>query len=302
MACLLCLIGSAKAVDLGPYDGVAPPPGVTAGSIQVGHRSFQGDVSLNDANLGARVDRHNVNIRIGRSAEWAGTPVYGYASLPYSQFELGDELGGEPLPGVQLQAGEGLGDLALAGAIWPYVDRNAGRFVGLAGYAIVPTGDYAAEKTFGLNLNPGNNRFAGIVQAGLHQRINNRFDWSIAADAMFFEDNDRFIGARFAPGTLDPAAPARLEVKPYFSYQTALAWQANPAISVAASVYADRGGAFRVAGGDWSRATNRERYGLWARLRLSPRARVTVNYKSTINDRADLPLQDNLQIRLIRLF
>ena len=300
--CLACLSGLVQAVDLSPYDVVAPVTGVTAGSVQVGHRSIQGDVDFNGVTLGSRIDQHNVSVRVGRSAEVRGFPVYAYATLSYIRPELGDDLAGEPLTGVRLRADEGLSDLGLAAAVWPYVDRDNGRFVGVAAYAILPTGQYDASRTFGLNLNPGNNRFAGVIQTGFHQRLGDSFDWSIAADAAFFEDNDRFIGRRVEPGTQEPADPARLEVEPYLSYQTTLAWRAQSALSLAVSLYADRGGESRVDGGDWRPAINRERYGLWALVALSPRTRVNFSYKSTINDRGALELQDNVQVRLIRFF
>ncbi|AGM41235.1 putative secreted protein [Spiribacter salinus M19-40] len=300
---LLCLAIPVGAVDLAPYDVVAPPADIRGASLQIGHRSFQGDVTLDGQNtLGSRVDRRNASVRLGRSAQFGETPAYFYASLPYVALELGGDLDDKSVTGVDLEAGEGVGDLALAAAIWPYADREIGRFVGVAAYAVVPTGRYDASRTFGFNLNPGNNRFAGVVQAAFHQRLGKRFDWSLAADAMFFEDNDRFIGARFAPGTSEPAEPARLEVKPYFSYQMALAWRAHPAISLAVSLYADRGGASRVGGGDWSRSINRERYGLWALVALSPRTRINLSYKSTVDDRSDLQLQDNAQVRFVRFF
>jgi len=301
---LALLSTPASGLDLGPLDGIPPPPEVSGASVAFGHRSFQGTADIGGGStLRSRVDRQNVSLRYGRSARLGEMPAYFYASLPLVNVELGRELADPPVPGVELDPGEGVGDLALAGAIWPYVDRDRGRFVGVASYAVVPTGEYDVDRTFGLNLNPGNNRFAGILQAGFHQRLSDRLDWSIAADIMVFEDNDQFIGARFAnPPLPDPAAPATLEVEPYASYQTVLTWRVHPALSLATSYYVDRGGEFRVDGGDWSRSINRERYGLWALVALSPRTRINLSYKSTVDDRSDLQLQDNAQVRFVRFF
>jgi hypothetical protein len=71
--------------------------------------------------------------------------------------------------------GTGLGDLTLVAALWPYADRTAGRYLGLAGYLILPTGDYDPARTLQLNLNPGENRLQWALQAGYSSNLSDRW-------------------------------------------------------------------------------------------------------------------------------
>ena len=300
-----CLVGgSAAALDLGPLDGIAPPAGVTGVSIELAERTVEGALELQGTALPTRIERQSVNLRFGHGFEIGGMPAYGYGELPMVDFSV-DSTATDL---VDVEAGSGVGDLALALAVWPYADPEAGRFLGVAGYLIAPTGEYDADKTVGVNLNPGNNRFAGIIQAGFQQRLTDQLEWNIAADVMVFEDNDEFIGDRVemtmtggAPA-LVPQSPATLEVEPYISYQTSLAWRLHPAVTLATSYYIDRGAEFRIDGDDWSDSVNRERYGLWGLFTLGPGTRLNVSYKGPVNDRSDLELQESVQIRLVQFF
>ena len=289
------------ALDLGPLDGIAPPVGVTGVSLELADRSLSG--SLDIPHVGptdARVERRNANLRLGHGFELAGMPAYAYGELPLVDYQVS----GEAAQRFDLDPGRGVGDLALALAVWPHADRVKGQYLGVAGYLIAPTGEYKASRTLGANLNPGSNRYAAILQAGGQQRLGDHFEWNLAADVMFFGDNDEYIGERVAitRSGFAPADPATLEVKPYISYQTSLAWRPHPAVTLAASYYIDRGAESRVDGGDWGASINRERYGLWGLFALSLRTRLNISYKRPVDDDSALELDDALQIRLVRFF
>lgn len=289
-------ISNAHALDLAPRTGVPPPSGVSAASISVAHRSFEGTVAIGDlGSASGRVDRQNVSLRYGRSGELSNRPVYTYINLPLVDFDVGGSVARNEA--LALAPDQGVGDIAVAAAIWPYTNREAGRFLGVAGYLVLPTGEYDSKRTVGLNLNPGNNRFAAIIQTGWHQELSDRWAWSIAADVMFFEDNDEYIG-----DDVITKVPSRFEVKPYASYQSALSYQANSALTLAMSYYVDRGAESRNVGSEWGSAINRERYGLWALMTLSARTQLNLSYKSTIDDASGLELKENVQLRLIRFF
>ena len=296
---LVCLgwlaSGSASALDVGPRDVIAPPPNIAGLSVAVSHRSVEGAADIGQASIGARIDRAQIDLRYGRSGTLAGMPAYIYVNVPWVDYDLGGEAAANQT--LALSTGRGLGDVAIAGAIWPYSDRQKGRHWAFAAYGILPTGQYDSAHTVGVNLNPGGNRFAGILQTGVYQRLSKRLGWTGIADVMVFEDNDEFIGDDLAG-----RQPGRLEVKPYITYQTALNYQVSPALNLAASYYVDRGAETRQRGGDWKSAVNRERYGLNARLALSPTLQVGLTYKSTVDDVSGLEIKDVVRLRLLRFW
>ncbi len=281
-----------KALDLGPMDGLPPPPGVTAISLEYQDQASSGEVeTVTLGGVGAEIDRQATKLRIGHGFSLGSMPAYSYGELAVRDSEItsatADRLG--------FAGDSGMGDLAIATAIWPYVNPDAGRFWGVAGYVVAPVGDYDAEHNLeGVNLNPGSNRWIGVLQTGIHQRLGERWHWSLGADVTMFEDNDEVT--RIAGGL------SRQEVEPYITYQSSLAWQWHPALTLAASYYVDRGAESRLDDGDWQSSINRERYGLWALAALSRKTRVSVSYKSTVDNASDFELDDNFQIRIIRLF
>ena len=300
-ALLAAVWAGAAALDLGPLDGIAPPSGIGGVSLALGERSLSGSLDIHGIGpIGARVERRNANLRLGHGFELIGMPAYAYGELPLVDYRVAGEVASQ----FDLDPGKGPGDIALALAAWPHADRANGSYFAMAGYVIAPTGEYEASRTLGANLNPGGNRYAGILQAGGQQRIGTHFEWNLAADVMFFGDNDAYIGGRVVTnhGRLQPADPATLEVKPYISYQSSLAWRPHRAVTLAASYYIDRGAESRVDGGEWGASVNRERYGLWGLFALSPRTRLNISYKRPIDDQSALELDDALQIRLVRFF
>lgn len=295
------LIHPGHALDLGPMDGIPPPPGITAISLEYQDRTSSGLI-YNDTigPIAGEIDRQALKLRLGHGFSIGSMPAYAYGELAFNDPTLNQAIlqrTGQTLAeaGTTLAGDDGVGDLALATAIWPYANRDAGRFWGIAGYVVAPTGDYQAERNLeGVNLNAGGNRWIGVLQTGVHQRLGERWHWSIGSDITVFEDNDE---VRRITGGL-----GQQEVEPYITYQSSLAWQAHPAVIFAASYYIDRGAEARLDDGDWQSAVNRERYGLWAIAALSRNTRLSFSYKSTVDDASDFELKDNFQLRIIRFF
>ena len=287
---------NAAALDLGPLDGIAPPPGITGISLEFADQTSSG--SLEAGALGtidAKIDTQAWKLRVGHSFGLGETPVYVYGELPMTDRSIESETAKL----LQFEGDSGIGDLALAAAIWPYANQDAGRYWGLAGYVVAPVGGYETERNLeGVNLNPGGNRWIGILQTGIHQRFGERWHWSLGSDITFFEDNDKVHKIVLPAGR----EVVRQEVEPYITYQTSLAWQVLPALTLAASYYVDRGGESRIDGADWGSAVNRERYGLWVMTALSRQTRLNFSYKSTVDNESDFELKDNFQVRLIRFF
>ncbi len=282
----------AGALDLGPLDGIPPPPGVTAISLEYADQTSSGSFATSLGSFSGTIDRQAWKLRVGHGFTLGSMPAYTYGEVAWRD----SAVSGSDAELLGIEGDDGIGDLALATAIWPYANREAGRFWGVAGYIVAPTGDYITEKNLeGVNFNAGSNRWIGVLQTGIHQRLGERWHWSIGSDVTVFEDNDQV-------SRIGSAVAVEQEVKPYITYQTSIAWRAHRALVLAASYYVDRGAETRLNGGDWGSATNRERYGLWALTGLSEKTRLAISYKSTVDDSDDFELKDNIQLRIIRIF
>ena len=279
------------ALDLYPRDGVPLAEGTTTLSLEWKDRNADAMLS---PGLSFDVEQQSVNLRLGHAFSLGGMPAYAYAELPFIDYSVS----GRVAESFALGPDSGIGDASLALALWPYANVDRGRYWGVAGYVLAPTGEYDVSRTVGLNLNPGSNRYAAVLQTGFHQQLSNRVDWSIAADITVFEDNDDYLN----PAAFPQAIPTTLESKPYVTYQTALSYRLNSALTLAASYYLDRDGEMKVAGGNWSNAIDRDRYGLWALINFSEQMRLTVSYQDTVNDDSTVALGSSFQLRFTRLF
>lgn len=273
------LARNAYAVDLAPLDGVAPPPGVKGASIALGYRLFDeayvaGVKQPTEVSLRART----AALRVGTYVPVDRLPGYFYADFPY----------------VELDGNDGVGDVALAGAVWPYANKESGTYFGIAGYLVLPTGNYDVENTLGLNRNPSGNRAVGALQTGLNQRLYNRFNLQVAVDVAVFEDNDEYFGSSLQIGTF--------EQRSLVSWQAALSYQWSRAFATGVSYFDNAGGEVRTHGGPWSGEVQNERVGLWVRAALSPRMTVALNYKQAIDIQNGLSEADNIQFRIARYF
>jgi len=281
---ITCLVGawvpwSAQAIDLAPLDGVAPPPGARGASIALGYREFNevylaGVRQPQDFSIRVR----SAALRYGQSVSFGQLPGYIYADLPL--LEVNDE--------------QGVGDIALAAAIWPYANRTTGTYVGIAGYLVLPTGSYDVQKTQPVNLNPGGNRTVGALQTGVNQRLFERFNLQTAIDVAVFEDNDQYLGMAGRVGTLEQRA--------LVSWQGSLSYRFSPATAIGLSYFNNAGGEVRSHGGAWSGEVQNERIGLWARTAISPRMTAAINYKRAINIENGIKESDNIQLRVSRFF
>ena len=273
------IVFSAQAVDLAPRDGIAPPPGVLGASISAGYRAFDeayidGVRQPQDISLRART----AALRIGSYVPIGSLPGYVYADFPY----------------VELDGNDGVGDVALAGAVWPYANKQSGTYIGIAGYLVLPTGDYDVENTRLLNRNPSGNRTIGAFQTGINQRVYERFNVQVAVDVAVYEDNDEYFGASPQIGTL--------EQRSLVSWQASLSYRWSTAFAVGVSYFDNAGGEVRTHDGPWSGEVQNERVGLWARMAISPRMTLAVNYKQALDIKNGFLEADNIQVKVARYF
>lgn len=290
-ALLLINPGFASAVDLGPLDVIAPKPEWRAISVSVRH-SDRDQLIVDGVSHPTphNYDVTEVMVRPGTGFQLGEMPGYAFAEMGYRKITTGGALARDPMPAP----GKGVTDLTLAAAVWPLADREQGRYLGLGGYVVLPTGRYDTKRTLGLNLNPGGNRFVGILQGGYNQQLNRRWNWMGAADLAFFGDRQDYLGSTLTPGTY--------EQRPLYTLQTALTYHLHPRVSLAVSYLYNRGGETRSHGGDWDGMINSHRYALWGLIRLDAKTRLNLRYGSSLEIANGLKEDQAIQLRLIRFF
>lgn len=252
-----------QAIDLIPTDVIPPPPGLSA--VMLGYNtSHRGNFYREGERLdiGARLDIDQILLRLGHAFDWDGRPSYFYAQLSNVHIHPGGALG-------VVDDQTGFGDLTLALATWPYVDREAGRYAGMAAYLSLPTGSYDPLHTVGLNTNAGGNRFLGALQAGYGQRLVKDLEWMLAADVVMFGDNDEYLGSQPEMGTL--------QQQPLFNAQTALTYRFHPAFSMSLNYFYNAGGASRTDLTPWTGDIRVQRYSLLGTVNF-PIGRMTLEY------------------------
>lgn len=216
----------------------------------------------------------------------ARRPAFFYAQVGHSRVDPGGSL-------QAIEANSGIGDLNLMLATWPYVNREAGRYAGVAVYLGLPTGSYDPLNTVGLNTNAGQNRFAGALQTGYGQRLVGSLDWMIAGDVAWFGDNDEYFGP-------NPRAQT-LSQRPILSAQTALTYNFNQWASLGLSYFYNTGGETRLGQSEWDNLINLHRYGATAQVRL-PFGRLTIEYGGDITTESGLLEETRWAIKLTRIF
>lgn len=275
------------AVDLVPQDVVPPPPGLT--TVQLSYSaSVRGDLFREGKRQASdtRLDLDAIALRIGRTFQWRQKPAYVRVDVARGRIDPGGSL-------QSFDANSGIGDLNLMLAAWPYVDRDAERYVGVAAYLRLPTGAYDPRKTIGLNTNIGQNRLAGALQAGYGQRLVGPLAWMIAGDVAVFGDNDEYFGPNPQASTFSQ--------RPIFSTQTALTYQLNPSASLGLSYFYNSGGETRLGQSDWHNRIDLHRYGVTAQIRL-PVGRLTIEYGGDITTHSGLLEETRWAVRLSTAF
>lgn len=246
-------VTTAAAVDILPGQGSAPPPDLNVFLLSLGSTRAE-QVSHGDR-TGASADAEFVLLRYTRTFTLAGMPVAAYIQPSFVRVTPGGILASQP-------GANGLGDTAMAVAIWPVADRERGTYFGFAGYAVVPTGEYDSNRL----ANPGQNRYSGAVQVAYQTRLSRQFDVLVAADAHWYGANDDYR-----------LTHQRYEQKALYTLQSSLMFNADANTLLAASLFAHQGAEEKLDGVDQNNRLHRNRYGLTA-SRLTPIGRFIAQY------------------------
>ena len=255
----------AWAIDLQPNDIVAPLPGRHSVAISYlntenGTLYKNGTVVKSKPFASPDIDGQAALMRLSTTYTIGDLPAASYIQIPYGTIKPAGSLSAYP-------SGTGVGDTAFMTAIWPYSDRNARRYFGIAGYVIAPTGSYNNQQLF----NMGENRWKADLQMGYQQPITNNIDGMIAVDTMWFSTNNQCAAACFS------ATNTSLSQKPLTSTQLGPIYKIDETYTLGASYFYVAGGATTIGNAYQNNTANTQRY-LLSAVAHYPIGRITLQY------------------------
>lgn len=271
---------SSHALDLNPFDIVAPAPDKTffaAAWINAeatgGYR--EGIKSANPQTLSS----NQLQFRLGRSYKVGDYTALSFLQLPVGMVQPSGAASDQPTD-------YGLGDLTLATAIWPYSNRATRTYLGVAGYLTVPTGSYSNQQLFNL----GGKRVSGDLQIAYQTGLTKQIDGMIGFDTMWFGPNNQFS-----------ATNAKLTQKPLYTAQIGPIFHLNSTFSVAATYLYVWGAETSVNDVSNNNALQNHRY-LLSAVATTSKGRFTLQYGSNIDTQFGFSETRRLALRYAILF
>jgi hypothetical protein len=248
----------ANAIDLQPGEIKAPIGSFYAAQISYlyvdkGDKYTHGVKKSDSSNI----NQNAMLLRLGHAFEINQTPAYIYAQSSFNHMENKD------LPGSPNANSNGIGDTTIAFALWPYANREKDEYFGVAGYVLLPTGDYDRNRT----INIGSNIYQGAIQAGYQKRLSSNVNWMIALDTVLSGDNNQYLGNY------------KLEKDPLYNFQTGLQYIFNPTYSMSLGYFYAVGAESTLDGLDQGDITKIHRYQLTGQANYSF-GRLTLQYGS----------------------
>lgn len=265
LAILFTLAHPAWAIDLQPNDIIAPLPGKNY--VSLSYLNTENDTLYRNGSVvnskpftSPVITGQAAQFRLSTTYTIADLPAASYVQLPYASIKPSGSLSA-------YSSSTGVGDLALMTAIWPYSDRQARRYFGIAGYLIAPTGNYNSQQTFNL----GENRWKADLQMGYQQPIMRNLDGMIAVDTMWFTANNQCVAACFTGRTTS------LNQKPLTTTQLGPVLRVDETLTLAASYFYVAGGATTIGNTYQNNTVNTQRY-LLSAVAHFPIGRITLQY------------------------
>jgi hypothetical protein len=262
---LLVCTYSAWGVDLQPNDIVAPLPGknyVSVSYLNTDNDTYykNGSVVSSKPFASPIITGQAAQLRLTTTYAIADLPAVSYIQLPYGTLKPSGSLS-------TYSSDTGIGDLALATAIWPYSDRQARRYLGVAAYLIAPTGSYNNQQAFNIS----ENRWRADLQMGYQQPIVSNLDGMIAVDTMWFGANNQCAAACFSTQNTS------LNQKPLTTTQLGPILKIDQTYTLGASYFYVAGGATTIGNTYQNNTVNTQRY-LLSAVAHYPIGRITLQY------------------------
>ena len=251
----------ANAIDLQPGEIKAPIGSFYAAQISYlyvdkGDKYTHGVKTSDSSNI----NQNAMLLRLGHAFEINQTPAYIYAQSSFNHMENKDLPGSIPIPNAH---SNGIGDTTIAFALWPYANREKDEYFGVAGYVLLPTGDYDRNRA----INSGLNIYQGAIQAGYQTRLSNNINWMTALDTVLSGDNNQYLGNY------------KLEKDPLYNFQTGLQYVFNQTYSVSLGYFYAVGAESTINGLDQGDISKIHRYQLTGQANYSF-GRLTLQYGS----------------------
>lgn len=257
--CLTIFFNNSFAIDLQPGEIKAPIGSFYAAQISYlyvdkGDKYTHGVKTSDSSNI----NQNAMLLRLGHAFEINQTPAYIYAQSSFNHMENKD------LPSSIPNAhSNGIGDTTIAFALWPYANREKDEYFGVAGYVLLPTGDYDRNRA----INSGLNIYQGAIQAGYQKRLSSNINWMTALDTVLSGDNNQYLGNY------------KLEKDPLYNFQTGLQYVFNSTYSMSLGYFYTVGAESTVDGVDRGDITKIHRYQLTGQANYSF-GRLTLQYGS----------------------
>lgn len=258
---LLFISDPGHALDLNPFDVVAPPPDKTFFSAAMIHSEQEGLYTRGDKSGPTRtLSRNQIQLQLGRTYSLGGYNGISFVQLPVGVLQPGGAASNSPTD-------YGIGDMTVATALWPYADRQTRTYLGIAGFLTLPTGSYSNQ----LLYNFGNKRVSGDIQIAYQTALTKNLDGMLGFDAMWFSPNNQ-VGL----------GNAQLTQKPLYTSQIGPIYHINPSLSVAATYLYVSGAETALNGMSNNNALQTHRY-LLSAVATTSKGRFTLQYGTNLD-------------------
>jgi hypothetical protein len=262
--CLTVVFNNSYAIDLQPGEIKAPIGSFYAAQISYlyvdkGDKYSHGNKTSNSSNI----NQNAMLLRLGHAFEINQTPAYIYAQSSFNHMEnKGLSTNALQVPDTN---SSGIGDTTIAFALWPYANREKDEYFGVAGYILLPTGNYDKNRA----INSGLNIYQGAIQAGYQKKLSENINWMTAIDTVISGNNNQYLGSY------------KLEKDPLYNFQTGLQYVFNPTYSMSFGYFYTIGAESTINGLDQGDITKIHRSQLTGQANYSF-GRLTLQYGSEL--------------------
>lgn len=188
--CLLIGLGRGNVVaavnDIAPADYFPLAPGMSTLTVYAYHRHSTGPYMEGDRVQNGEVDNQILALRATHFIEWMEKPLSLLAVLPWAKADAGSSE-------LRSQLGQdvsGMADVRLGATSWLINNVEQGRYLGLTGIVILPTGDYDRRQL----LNIGENRYRATLSLGWIETLTPELALELSPEVAWYGDNHEYYG------------------------------------------------------------------------------------------------------------
>jgi len=249
------------AIDLNPFDLVAPPPDRNFFSAALVNSELKGTYSKGSkSDTTPTLSSNQIQFRLGRSYRVGGYTALSFLQLPVGMLSPGGAASNQPND-------YGIGDLTLATALWLHANRETRTYFGIAGYLTLPTGSYSNQQLFNL----GGKRISGDIQIAYQTALTKKLDGMVGFDTMWFGPNNH-VGR----------GNAQLTQKPLYTAQIGPIYHFDQTFSVAATYLYNWGAETSINGMRNNNALQNHRF-LLSAVATTSKGRFTLQYGTNLD-------------------